>query len=347
MLSDFEKCRSNNFTLMRFIFAWAVLIGHSFPITGNGSDPISKFLLPYAWIGSIAVSGFFAVSGYLVTASIMQRSIPTFIASRVLRLYPAVIVYSLICVFLIGPLNTIVPMNEYFQAKPWYNLLNATLWEWAYNLPYVFQNNPFPGATNGSTWTLPAEIRCYLLILFLGFFGVFDSRMRANVALFILLILVDVSYVSIPLFGKSSNFASPLMFFLLGSIFWVNRNILPLNWLLAAAAVTALFFAPKTGFYHYLYPICLTYIIFMFVYRTPHVDIDRFGDISYGVYIYAWPVQQMVWGQGQSAYLNILISTSIVFPLAYLSWRFIEKPALNIRQSLSPSSKKGINEVII
>lgn len=345
MLSDFEKSRSNNFTLMRFIFAWAVLIGHSFPITGNGSDPISKLLLPYTWIGGIAVSGFFAISGYLVTASFMQRTMPTFIASRLLRLYPAVIVYSLIAILLIGPLNIDVSVNQYFRANPWNNMLNAMLWEWTYNLPYVFPDNPFPGSTNGSTWTLPAEIRCYVLVFFLGFFGVFDSRIRANAFLFMLFILVEVSYVSIPLFGNSSRFASPLLFFLLGSLFWVNRSSLPLSWLLVVAATIALFFSNKSGFfYHYLYPVALTYIVFMFVYRTPHFDMDRFGDISYGVYIYAWPIQQMVWSQGQSAYLNILISTFIVFPLAYLSWRFIEKPALNIRQFLFSSNKNNLGQ---
>ncbi|MDD1608107.1 MAG: hypothetical protein LUQ18_06360, partial [Methylococcaceae bacterium] len=220
------------------------------------------------------------------------------------------------------------------------NLLNATLWEWNYNLPFTFLNNPMPIATNGSAWTLPAEMRCYLLILLLGFFGIFDSRIRANAALFILLILVEVNYVSIPLFGQSINFASPLTFFLLGSLCWVNRRFVPLNWLFVVAATIVLFFVAKTGFYHYLYPLLLTYTVFMIVYKTPHIDMDKFGDISYGVYIYAWPIQQMVWSQGQSAYLNILLSTAIVFPLAYLSWCFIEKPALNIRKSLSSSKNK-------
>lgn len=341
-LSDFEKSRNNNFTLLRLIFAWAVLAGHSFPITAQGSDPISMLLLPYTWIGEIAVSGFFAISGYLVTASFMQRSIPAFIASRAFRLYPAVIVYSLIAILVIGPLNSKASLETYFQANPWINLHNATLWRWTYNLPYVFTDNPLAGSTNGATWTLPAELRCYLLVLIAGFFGVFDSRIRANIFLLIMLVLVYTNYAAIPLFGASANFSSPLSFFLVGALIWINRQLLPLSWIVAVAATIAIPVSIKSGIYHYVYPPCLSYIIFMLVYRTPYLDIDRFGDISYGVYIYSWPIQQIVWQPEQNAYVNVLLATAVVFPLAYASWRLVEKPALNIRKIISATRGAGM-----
>lgn len=340
MLSEFSKGRDNNFTLLRFILAWSVLIGHSFPISANGSDPISMLLLPYEWIGSIAVSGFFAVSGYLVTASFTQRGAVPFIASRVLRLYPAVIVYSLVAILLIGPLCSSVPVSQYFHSDPWANMWNATLWEWKYNLPYVFSHNPFAGATNGSSWTLPVELRCYVLVLFLGFFGAFDTRIRANAALMLLLAITYFNPVSLPLFDQSSNFASPLTCFLLGSLAWVNRSALPLNWVLAVAALIGPFVAVKIGYFEYVFPLCLTYLLFIFAYRLRHFDMDRLGDISYGVYIYAWPIQQMVWRPGQSAYMNIVLSTAIVFPLAYLSWRLVEKPAMSLRKKLPSFRRK-------
>ncbi|MFC5527004.1 acyltransferase family protein [Rhodanobacter ginsengisoli] len=349
MLSDFEKRRDNNFTFLRFILAWSVLIGHSFPISANGSDPISRLLLPYAWIGSIAVSGFFAISGYLVTASFTKRGATAFVASRALRLYPAVIVYSLVAILLIGPLCTSVSLEQYFHSNPWANMWNATLWEWKYNLPYVFSHNHFAGATNGSSWTLPVELRCYLLVVLLGFFGVLDTRIRASAALVILLAVTHFSSGSLPLFEQSSSFASPLTFFLLGSLAWINRTALPLNWALAIAASIGPFAAVEFGHFEYVYPICLTYLLFIFTYRLPHFDMDRLGDISYGVYIYAWPIQQLVWRPGQSAYMNILLSTVIVFPIAYLSWRLIEKPAMGLRKKLPsfgerPAKGRGLAE---
>lgn len=336
MLSDYESSRKNNFTILRILFALTVLMGHAFPITGNGSDYISRLILPHAWIGSIAVGGFFAISGYLVTASFMNRSLPTFVTARIFRLYPAVIVYTLLAILVIGPINTHadVPIATYFQANPWNNFWNAGLWEWNYNLPYIFKRNPFAGSTNGSMWTLPVEVRCYVLVMVCGFFGAFDKRLRANCALLVLLYLSKFHFASLPLFGGTANFAEPLTFFIFGALFWVNRKFVPLSWVLALVAFASLIVGAKAGIYHHIAAPVIVYLIFMLVYRAPHVDMDRFGDISYGIYIYAWPVQQMVWTAGQSPYVNILYSACIVLPLAYLSWHFVEKPAINIRGKL-------------
>lgn len=339
MLSQHETRTHNNFTLLRFIFASAVLIGHSYPISAHGSDPISLLLLPYTWIGDIAVCGFFAISGFLVTGSIVRRGSASFAVSRALRLYPAIIMYSLIAILVIGPLAIDVPVSEYFKANPWNNLWNISLWQWNYNLPYVFADNPLAGSTNGSTWTLPAELRCYILIFFLGLFGIFDSAWRANAFLLTLLALISVDFTALPLFGDSPNFSSPLTFFIVGSLFWVNRHFVPLSWPLAAAAALAPFLAAKFGLYHYIFPPALIYLIFIFVYKLPTFDVDRYGDISYGVYIYAWPIQQLVWRPGQSAVENIGLALLIVLPLAYLSWRLVEKPALKLRKYISTPRK--------
>lgn len=341
-LSDFDGVRLNNFTVIRFLLAMAVLVGHSFPITGNGSDPITMLILPHAWIGSIAVGGFFAVSGFLVSASIQNRSLNDFAISRALRLYPAVIVYSLVAVLVIGPLASSVGIYQYFAAKPWNNLWNATLWEWIYNLPYAFTDRTFSGSTNGSSWTLPAELRCYIAVFLLGLIGLFNTREIANVALLSALVLIKINFSAIPLFGGNAQFEEPLLFFIVGSLFWVNRNFIPMNWVLCAALVAATFFYASTSWYRYFYMPTVAYCILMAAYRLPHFDIDKFGDISYGVYIYAWPIQQLVWSQGQNAYVNAALATLIVVPVAYASWRFVEKPALSLRAFLS-HRRKGIS----
>lgn len=346
LLSAHEKNRNNNFTVLRLVLAWLVLFGHSFPLTGTGFDPISKLMMPYTWIGGIAVGGFFAVSGYLVSASITQRSIPDFVASRSLRLYPAIICYSLVAILIIGPIAVKVPLSQYFEANPWENLKNATLWDWIYNLPYAFANNPIPGSTNGSSWTLPAELRCYLLVLVFGFFGIFDTKTRANLALFGLLILMRMSFPSVPVFGDNPRFESPLTFFVVGCLFWVNRAWIPLSWPLAIVAVVACVasFAAVTPWSLYTYVFAVTYVIFMIVYRLPHLDMDAYGDFSYGIYIYAWPIQQLVWFSGQNAYVNTLLATLVILPVSYLSWRFVEKPALSLKKYLSRSPASIVGE---
>lgn len=336
MLGDFDGNRENNFTLVRLIFALAVLVGHSFPITGNGSDPLSVLMLPHTWIGATAVGGFFAISGYLITASFVQRGSRAFIASRALRLYPAVIVHCAVAILIIGPIVTSVPLSQYFASNPWQYFKNSWLWEWKYNLPYAFGNVPLAGATNGSSWTLPVELRCYVLVLILGFFGVLDKKARANVAIFAALFALYRHPASLHLFHGQSNFAEPLSFFLWGAALWVNRSIIPLSWPVAAVVFAGIIASAKYNYYFvYLYPLCTAYLVCMIAYRTPFFDVDRtIGDISYGVYIYAWPIQQAIYRPGQGAWTNAAISTVIVVIAALLSWRYVEKPALEIRKKL-------------
>jgi peptidoglycan/LPS O-acetylase OafA/YrhL len=334
-LAEHHGDKANNFTLLRLVLALVVLVGHAFPISGNGTDPVSEWLIPYAWIGSVAVAGFFAVSGLLVTASFQSRGVVFFAASRALRLYPAVIAYSVIAILVIGPLAVDVPMAQYFDANPWDNMRNALLWTWDRNLPYAFTGNPLGGGTNGSAWTLPVELRCYLLVLGLGFFGALDKRTRANVALLALLYLSYEPFTGWPMFGDEPRFLEPLRFFLVGCLFWVNRGWIRLSWLAALGALLLVYLSARFDtLYGHVYPVTVTYIAIVLAYRTPYVDIDRFGDISYGVYLYAWPIQQLVWQPGQSAAGNILLSLPIVLVLAYLSWRLVEKPAMGLRRHL-------------
>ena len=103
-LGDFDGQRDNNFTLVRTLFALTVLFGHSYHISGNGYDPISKLIVPYPWLGDIAVGGFFAISGFLVTASFASRGATQYALSRFVRIYPAIIVYCIVAILIIGPL---------------------------------------------------------------------------------------------------------------------------------------------------------------------------------------------------------------------------------------------------
>ncbi|WP_018604629.1 acyltransferase family protein [Uliginosibacterium gangwonense] len=334
-LEDYEKSKNNNFTLLRMILALSVLFGHSFPIVGRGSDPISVALLqPAEWIGSLAVHGFFFISGFLVVGSFVRRGAINYVLSRGLRLYPAILLYSILMVFLFGPIFSSANLAGYFSARPWFNLINAGLWEWNYNLPYIFESNPIPGATNGSTWTLPAELRSYILIGSIGFFGALDTKVRANCSLIGLLLLCTFSYTNVPMFGAHASFQLPLVYFLAGSIFWINKNLIVMNHVVTVLCFLLTVFSIRFGLLSSFLPLFMGYLFLVFVYRFKYVNVDRFGDLSYGIYIYAWPVQQLVWRPGQGPYENFVISLFFVLILAYLSWRIVEKPALNFRKVL-------------
>jgi len=333
-LGDFDGRRDNNFTLVRILFALMVLFGHSYHISGNGYDPISKLIVPYPWLGDVAVGGFFAISGFLVTASFASRSATQYVLSRSVRIYPAIVVYCIVAILIVGPLGSSVGPAQYFATQPFNYLKNALLWSWHVNLPYNFLSNPFPGSTNGSMWTLPIEMRSYGLVLTLGLLGIWRNRLAATITLIGLLYFVlfgsDVSY----LFAGENRYHNPMAFFAVGCFAWVNRDIIPLSWpiVIAAFFVQLLFL---TGPYRIaVHSVCLAYIIFYLVYRVRHINIDKFGDISFGVYIYAWPLQQLVWWPGQSGLTNAILATILVVPTAYLSWWLVEKPALHVKSLL-------------
>ncbi len=338
-LIEFDGSRSNNFSALRLFFAFVVLYGHSYPISGNDLDPVSRLLMPYTWIGALAVHGFFAISGFLVTASFANRGAVPFIVARGLRLYPAVILYCIVAILIIGPLGVSVPLDQYFGAGAVQYLRNAPLWTWQVNLPYAFADRPFSGSTNGSTWTLPIELRSYLLVLGVGVVGVWKSRIASNVALLGLFYLMVFGEDVSGLFADEDRYRHPMAFFLAGSAAWVNRDLVLMSVPLAVVLAFAQLLFLHGSYFLAAHAICGTYVILVMAYMTPRLDIDRFGDVSYGVYLYAWPIQQLVWWQGQGGLTNALIAAPIVTLCAYASWRLVEKPALGLKSALSGARK--------
>lgn len=344
VISDFDGRRDNNFTLLRLIFASAVLFGHGFAIARNGldrlADPITR-ALGNVWIGDIAVSGFFAISGFLVAASFARNSIVRFALLRSVRIFPALIACVAICIS-VGAAITTLPTADYFSSPiTWDYAKNVSLYQVHNYLPGVFEGNPFNGGVNGSLWSLPVEIRCYLLLMIAGFFGLLDSRLRVNVAA--VLALIFVNNYAVPMWAHP-NFVSASSYFTLGLLVWTNRHFIPLHSGAALLSCVVLVATAKVPSLSIVFAAALVYLIFYVALAVRHVNLDRFGDISYGVYIYAWPVQQFVWTEGQSGYGNFMIAAPLTFALATASWFMVEKPSLALIHRKTRPSKPATLE---
>lgn len=286
IVSDFDGRRDNNFTLLRLIFASAVLFGHGFYLTKTDPDPISSAI--GVWIGSIAVDGFFAISGFLVAGSFARQGVVNFALLRAVRVYPALIVCVAISI-IVGATITTLPIATYFASPiTWDYAKNIFLYNMYWVLPGVFETNSYSPIVNGSLWTLPVEVMCYFLLMCAGFLGALGTRLRINAAALAALVLVN--YSSIPVI----EFVRPASFFALGVLVWANRHFIPLHSGIALLSCLLLVISVQVPTLS-LFPIALVYLIFYAAFAARHVDVDRFGDISYGVYIYAWPVQQLVW----------------------------------------------------
>jgi peptidoglycan/LPS O-acetylase OafA/YrhL len=338
-LSALAETRENNFTLLRLALAWLVLFGHSWQLAGaRGVDPLSAVFAGRTWIGAVAVNGFFAVSGFLVTASVLRHGLLGFAAARLLRILPGLVVCVLVSTFALGPLFTNETLAGYFRdPTSWCYLANVVLWpELKWNLPGVFLGNPVT-TVNAVFWSLPAEVSCYVWLAAVGLVGRLDDRARANLILLGLLLLGTFLYPSLPLFGNHPGWREPATYFLAGMFAWVNRSLVPLHGALALAALVAVTLvvavsAPQPAF-DAVFAVCLPYLLLYAAYCTPPVNLDRtVGDLSYGIYIYAYPIQQILFWPAQSPWTNAALATAAAAATAYVSWHGVEKPALGLRR---------------
>ena len=336
--------RQNNFTLLRFFAALGVLYGHSYALSlglKGGEDPLSHFLISFLGesLPSLAVDLFFVTSGFLVTASYVQReSLIAFIEARILRIYPGLIVAILFCVFVVGALVTSESSANYFSSPITWSYIkhNSLLVNGIqYNLPTVFSDNPYPISVNGSLWTLPIEIRMYFWVAVLGSLSLLKDEKTFN-AIFIILCLMYAQTSNNNFFieGTPRN-AQLALQFLLGAFFYINRSKISLGFVGATSLCILVYFTTEYGVSVLLKATCFAYIVLLLALhpklRLP--SIDRYGDISYGLYIYAFPVQQSIAHIiPQVKPLNMfMLSTAITIFLAILSWRLVEKPALKLK----------------
>ncbi|MDA3890665.1 MAG: acyltransferase [Salinivirgaceae bacterium] len=343
------KRQSNNFDFLRLLAASFVIISHSSILLLNkplGFDPI-QFIFGMD-MGRFGVIIFFIISGFLIAMSWEnKKSIFDFAIARFLRIYPAAIVIVLISVFVMGAIITTLPLMEYLTHKTTYLYLqDSTLYRMYYYLPGVFNGNPSGSSINGSLWTLPYEFTCYI---FLGIFGIAQILKNRYATLLLLCGLIftsvlfntEVNIIVIPILGIDfKTFYPLLLYFISGSVFYKFRNIISFNSLIIILATTIIYLTNSLPFAEYLKILLLPYIILGlgFSGKLHFKTIGKHGDFSYGLYLYAFPVQQLiVFSLGDKIPLLLMVFLSFAFtlPFAIFSWKIIEKPALRIRKKLN------------
>jgi peptidoglycan/LPS O-acetylase OafA/YrhL len=336
--------RDNNLNLMRMLAAYAVLISHSYTLTAGTSDAEPGHVLIGLSLGSIAVHVFFLASGFLVTASLLnRRSVIEFAWARALRIVPGLLVMLVLVALALGPLYTNLPLDAYVRDRRTWEFItrNAVpVARMAYELPGVFEGNPYKLAVNGSLWTLPYEVRMYLALALLWLAARWARRAQSGgfECLVVIAALLLGSHVLASHFmGESVSLWSALGFmFFVGASFYVFRQHVKVTWrgflaVLICWAVALLH--PLLIFPVYLVTIGYALLFLAYVPGGFIRGYNRFGDVSYGIYIYAFPVQQAVVASfpGASVEAMIVISTLVTIPLAMLSWHLVEKRALNLK----------------
>lgn len=334
MATERNRGRRNNFDALRIIAALAVLVSHAFPLAQGISwpQPLEVLSRRQTDLGSVAVLVFFVISGYLITQSFDRApAARRFLKARCLRIFPALFVAVLLTAVLLGPAFTSLSTRAYFAdpASASYVLGNASLLDMRYGLPGVFGSNPTPSVVNGSLWTLQYEFLMYLGVLALGKL----KLLRPSVALVLLAVVLVLNWRWMG--GYYVSFGAP---FVAGATLYLWRDRVPLDWRLAVLSAVALAASLPTGGFRLAFTLFGAYlVIYLAMARSVRLpDLARRGDFSYGVYVFAYPVQQSVTyllGPPVTWYTNILVSLPVALGLAALSWHFVEKRALALKRS--------------
>jgi peptidoglycan/LPS O-acetylase OafA/YrhL len=350
--------RDNNFNLIRIIAALTVIFNHGFVLRGV-LDPIESLNLSTAvgtmTMGSVAVDFFFIVSGFLVTASLLyKQSTLDFIWARILRIYPALIVMVILCISLLGLYFTRLPTIEFLNHRltHLFAIKNMTLITGViFNLPGVEFNSHQPFRVNTPIYTLLYEILMYsalaLMWALLFFLKSKREKLFSLSIIFVAISLLIFQFVDYFYFHWSSLYARFCYLFFSGAAFFILKDkIIISNCVFLLMLVSLLTFTTSKNIFFVLYSVFLAYIVIWLAY-VPRGNVrrfNRFGDYSYGMYIYSLPVQQTLCTifAGIGILRLTITSIAITYFMAYLSWHLIEKKALSLKRIKVASAYKKL-----
>ncbi len=346
---------ANNFDFIRFLAASFVIITHAYAIKGfpDGNDFSGQLigeLYPFSFFG---VRIFFLISGYLILQSFeRKKSNLDYMWKRFLRIIPGLFVLIMLMVFLYGPLFSSYSLKEYFSNPQTYQMLwSIVLYRINGYLPGVFAVDKNTELL-GSLWTLPYEFSMYIGIMVLGFFKILHKR-YFNLIIWIGLIGICVFYPTyfkeilghsyIPFLRLSYwSIIEFSNFFVGGMLLYQFRDIIKYRFSIFLFII--LLFSISIYFDNQFFVRVIIYSLlpyFIFYLGNLKGWLNRFGkygDFSYGIYIYGFPVQQMLvfLTKHEMSVLELqILSFATVLPLAFLSWHLVEKQALKFKNKFA------------
>jgi peptidoglycan/LPS O-acetylase OafA/YrhL len=313
----------NSFDVLRLLAALAVIAFHCAPLQG---------LVPWSMgdlnLGALGVGAFFVISGYLVSASLIRStSLKAYFAKRLLRIEPGLIASLAVTAFVIGAYATSLPLGDYLRDKDvyLYVLRNALLYPVAYDLPGVFDHNVI-SAVNGSLWTLRVEFTFYIALAVLG-----GLKLLRTGALTLIVAVLGAAALALAFLGRglvpAGLFPIALMglqygfLFFAGSLLQLIKRPLP-SWTLASALLL-------------LTPAWILGLPVLIVKAGSVRSLRLPADLSYGLYIYAFPLQQLLAAGGALTFWG---SVALTLPFAALSWFLVEHPALKWKRGAARAS---------
>ncbi len=357
---EIYQVKNNAFDVLRFILASLVIVHHSYALLGIANTNLfTQFTVGQLDLGAFAVGSFFIISGFLVTQSLLNtNTLVAYFSKRFLRLFPALFLSLFLSAILLGPFITSQSIMEYYTGTHGtsplrFIFLNFTLniFGYDYSIRDLFVHNPHPYAVNGSLWTLKHEFVSYVILAGLFSFGILQRpKLLLMFTGFIGWAYLSNKFMGTLLFGKLTTewwifhiveypfFLSLLWLFLLGSMLYIYREHVFVSTKMLVFVTGLLLISIRLGYLYYVWHLFFPYLLISFAILLPFSWFSKYGDFSYGIYIYAFPVQQTL---VFALYPHIGVRRMMVYSffitllISILSWYLVEKPALRFKKKFS------------
>ncbi|MGG9971786.1 acyltransferase family protein [Ferruginibacter sp. SUN002] len=334
---------NNNFNFLRLVGAILVIFSHSFYITGEDALESVNLLTHNQFEASaFGLCIFFFISGFFVTKSaIDSETVLLFLKKRFLRIFPALITLVVLSVFVMGPIITQLTVKEYFlNVETWKYLTTISGFKIQMNLPGVFTDNHFNvNSVNTSLWTISLELKLYVSLIILV------TLLRNKKVLKYAMLSLLLTCYTVLAFKTTMDYVITINLvsvFCLGSFVYLAELNKKQVWISLLTISIAYVFLKLTNPSHFnpaflLLPV-LSLPVFLIGF-SQKIKLRINHDISYGIYIFAFPIQQIIY---QIADYNIstfplfFFTLLITIPLAFASWIFIEKPCIQLKHKKLP-----------
>ena len=343
---------ANAFDVLRCLLAVAVVYSHTFFLGGYPPEHFLAWTRGQAIVGELAVLGFFGLSGYLVTASYTRsHGLVDYFAKRVRRIVPGFWACLVVTAFVISPIMFLLRHGS-LGGFPWFrgdasalgyviSNLSITVNQW--HIAGVLDNAIYGGSLNGSLWSLWPETLCYVMLAGLGLGGLLVRHrplLLLGVAALLLLhaarvLLPNLEAPVLPTWLVLVDRGRYFLAYLIGTVLWLWRDRIQPDWPATLLVLVALAALARFGGLQLFAPVFVPLALVMagqcFALRLTH-------DVSYGLYIYGFPVQQMLAATSLPRFpwpVFLAASLAVTFVFAFLSWHFVERPFLRRRADAS------------
>lgn len=323
VLEDISKDRNNNLNLIRFIAAIMVVFCHAYPLSANVLDPLGRLTNGRIHFGALAVYTFFFFGGFWINRSIHRsKSLYAFFKARCMRVFPSLIITVFFCTFCLGSITTELSLQEYFTNTQTYEYLLNSIFILRHNLPGVFELNIYVSTVNGSLWTLPVEFLCYIgcyLVWCLGFSE--EKTMKYTMPIFVMgyiLLCIALRQNSLLL-----SVLGPCTMFYFGMLCDVYRKRIFIKTPYVLGCIIGIILSIRLGNLQYGLFLFWPYILLWLAFGT-RKKWNSFGkkhEISYAMYLCAFPIQQfvvMLFGGSMNPIINFLICLPCILGVGWL-----------------------------